>query len=104
VADLRARAAARVSQLHREGERRAYLYGADEHMLGGLNAFFLLIDRPEVYRLPPDPQMPSRNLMPASLWSVLGGIVVGLMGIFSFRTRGTVAAAQEERDERRRVA
>jgi uncharacterized membrane protein YuzA (DUF378 family) len=48
--------------------------------------------------------MPSRNLMPASLWSVLGGIVVGLMGIFSFRTRGTVAAAQEERDERRRVA
>ena len=52
-------------------------------MLGGLNAFFLLIDRPEVYRLPPDPQMPSRNLFPATLWSVLGGIVVGLTFLVS---------------------
>ena len=41
-------------------------------MLGGLNAFFLLVDRPEVYGLPPDPKMPTRNLVPSSLWSVLG--------------------------------
>lgn len=101
IAELRQRAAARVAQLHRGGERRAYLYGADERMLGGLNAFFLLVDRPEVYRLPPDPRMPSRNLLPASLWSGLGAVVIGLMGLFSFRTRG---AEEEARDERRRAA
>jgi formate dehydrogenase iron-sulfur subunit len=103
VADLRRRAEARVAQLQRAGERQAYLYGADDRMLGGLNSFFLLLDRPEVYGLPSDPRMPSRNLTPGSVWSVLGAIAVGLLGIFSFRTRGA-RAAEEERDEYRRVA
>jgi hypothetical protein len=40
--------------------------------------------------------------MPGSLWSVLGAIAVGVLGIFSFRTRG--AAAAEVADESRRVA
>src|SRR5215212_9405196 len=35
IAELRARAAGRVAQLHGQGESRAYLYGADEKMLGG---------------------------------------------------------------------
>jgi len=97
IADLRKIAAARVEQLHEQGEQRAYLYGADEQMLGGLNAFFLLLDRPEVYRLPPDPKMPSRNLTPGTLWSALGAVLVGLMGVVSFRTRGGRAAAALER-------
>ena len=37
ITDLRARADKRVAQLHQTGEKRAYLYGADEKMLGGLN-------------------------------------------------------------------
>jgi formate dehydrogenase iron-sulfur subunit len=102
VADLRKLAQARVGQLQQGGERRAYLYGADDRMLGGLNSFFLLVDRPEVYGLPADPRMPSRNLAPGSLWSLLGAIVVGVLGIFSFRTRG--ARAGEVSDESRRVA
>jgi formate dehydrogenase iron-sulfur subunit len=102
IADLKQKAAARVGQLHQGGERRAYLYGADDTMLGGLNSFFLLVDRPEVYRLPPDPKMPSRNLRPSSLWTVLGGLVVGLLGLVSLRTRGATGA--EVRDESRRVA
>jgi formate dehydrogenase iron-sulfur subunit len=57
-------------------------------MLGGLNSFFLLIDRPETYGLPPDPKMPSRNLAPGSLWATLGGILVGIAGLVSFRNRG----------------
>jgi formate dehydrogenase iron-sulfur subunit len=96
VRDLRLVAAQRVEQLHRGGDKRAYLYGADDTMLGGLNAFFLLVDRPEVYHLPPDPKMPTRNLAPGSLWSTLGAIVVGLMGIVSFRMRGARDAAVEE--------
>jgi formate dehydrogenase iron-sulfur subunit len=88
IADLRQKARARMGQLHGQGETRAYLYGADDTMLGGLNAFFLLVDQPEIYGLPRDPKLPSRNLVPSSLFSMLGAVVVGLLGIFSFRDRG----------------
>ena len=74
--------------MHDGGEKRAYLYGADDQMLGGLNSFYLLVDKPEVYGLPPDPKMPTRNLVSSSLFTMLGAIVVGLMGLFSFRERG----------------
>ena len=57
-------------------------------MLGGLNSFYLLVDKPEVYRLPPDPKMPTRNLVPGSMYALLGAIMVGLAGIFNFRKRG----------------
>src|SRR5258707_5192519 len=96
IRELRERAQARVEQLHRTGENRAYLYGADEKMLGGLNSFYLLVDQPEVYGLPPDPKMPTRNLIPASIYAVLGAIVVGIAGIFSFRNRG----AKEDQEPR----
>jgi formate dehydrogenase iron-sulfur subunit len=89
VAELRKRADARVSQLQRAGETRAHLYGADDKMLGGLNSFFLLVDRPEVYGLPPDPKLPSRNLKSSSWISVVGAVVVGLAGLLSFRARGS---------------
>jgi formate dehydrogenase iron-sulfur subunit len=91
VRELRERAGKRVQQLHQAGEQRAYLYGADEKMLGGLNAFFLLVDKPEVYKLPPDPKLPSRNLVVSSAFSALGALVVALIGIFSFRERGNRA-------------
>jgi formate dehydrogenase iron-sulfur subunit len=89
VAELKQRAAKRVAHLQQQGEKRAQLYGADDTMLGGLNSFFLLVDRPEVYGLPPDPKMPTRNLKSSSLFSALGAVVVGLMGVISFRMRGT---------------
>jgi formate dehydrogenase iron-sulfur subunit len=108
VADLRKRAETRVAQLHQTGERQANLYGADDTMLGGLNSFFLLLDRPEVYGLPTDPKLPSRNVVPGSVWSLFGALAVGLLGIFSFRTRGArtveVPVTEQERDEPRRVA
>jgi formate dehydrogenase iron-sulfur subunit len=88
IRELRERARGRVEHLHRTGENRAYLYGADEKMLGGLNSFYLLVDKPEVYGLPPDPKMPTRNLIPASVYAALGAIIVGLAGIFNFRNRG----------------
>jgi formate dehydrogenase iron-sulfur subunit len=87
VAELRKRADARVGQLHAAGETRAHLYGADDKMLGGLNSFFLLVDRPEVYGLPPDPKLPTRNVRASSWLSVAGAVVVGVAGLLSFRTR-----------------
>jgi formate dehydrogenase iron-sulfur subunit len=88
VAELRKQAQARVDKLHRQGETRAYLYGADDKMLGGLNSFFLLVDRPEVYHLPPDPKLPTRNVKSSSWLAVASAVVVSLAGLLSFRTRG----------------
>ena len=97
IKELHGRAEKRVEQLHQGGEKRAYLYGADEKMLGGLNSFYLLVDKPEVYGLPPDPKMPTRNLVSSSMFSVLGAVLIGLMGIFNFRDRGARAEGEEER-------
>jgi formate dehydrogenase iron-sulfur subunit len=88
IAELKSRAHARVERLRSQGETRAHLYGADDTMLGGLNSFYLLVDRPEVYGLPPDPRLPSRNLARSSWFSVLGGVLIGLAGLVSFRLRG----------------
>ena len=53
----------RVEALHAQGVTEARLYGADDSVYGGLNAFFLLMDEPEVYGLPnaENAVLPSRN-------------------------------------------
>lgn len=61
--DLRVHAAQRVSALHDDGVVDARLYGEDESDgIGGAGAFFLLLDEPEVYGLPPDPVVTTRDL------------------------------------------
>jgi formate dehydrogenase iron-sulfur subunit len=87
IAELRRTAAARVRELHAQGQTAAYLYGDDETILGGLNSFYLLVDEPGVYGLPAAPKLPSRNLLPSALLSGLGAVVVGLLGLLSFRQR-----------------
>jgi formate dehydrogenase iron-sulfur subunit len=65
--ELRDRAAARVSQLHEQGVPEARLYGENpDDGVGGDGAFFLLLDEPEVYGLPPDPVVPTRDA--GSMW------------------------------------
>ena len=97
IRELKDRAQKRVEQLHQTGEKRAYLYGADEKVLGGLNSFYLLVDKPEVYGLPPDPKMPTRNLKSGTWFSAFGAVLVGLMGVINFRNRGARLEGQEER-------
>jgi formate dehydrogenase iron-sulfur subunit len=61
---LREQAHSRVEELHGKGMHEAYLYGVDEENqpgTEGLNAFFLLLDKPEVYNLPPDPVVPTKK-------------------------------------------
>jgi formate dehydrogenase iron-sulfur subunit len=61
--ELRERAERRVDRLHAEGETSARLYGNDPNDgVGGDGAFFLLLDEPEVYGLPPDPVVTTRDL------------------------------------------
>ncbi|HEY0814303.1 MAG TPA: 4Fe-4S dicluster domain-containing protein [Pseudonocardia sp.] len=65
--ELRERAAARVEELHGRGVPEARLYGHDpDDGVGGDGAFFLLLDEPEVYGLPPDPVVTTRDL--PSMW------------------------------------
>ena len=61
--ELRRRARARVERLHADGVTEARLYGHDPNDgVGGDGAFFLLLDEPEVYGLPPDPVVTTRDL------------------------------------------
>jgi formate dehydrogenase iron-sulfur subunit len=87
IRELKEMATARVEQLHGLGESRAYLYGADDKFLGGLNSFYLLVDQPEVYGLPTAPKMPTRNLIPSSLFSTAGAVVLAMLGLVGLRKR-----------------
>jgi len=69
--ELRARAAHRVEKLHEQGVTEAKLYGADpSDGVGGDGAFFLLLDEPEVYGLPPDPIVTTKDL--PAMWKRAG--------------------------------
>jgi formate dehydrogenase iron-sulfur subunit len=86
VEQLKAHARERLDILHERGVKEAQLYGVDDTILdGGLNSFFLLLDEPEIYNLPQNPQRPSNNVVPASLWTILAAAVLGLCGIFLFK-------------------
>ncbi|GAA2305202.1 4Fe-4S dicluster domain-containing protein [Streptomyces kunmingensis] len=77
--ELRERAALRVDELHGAGVAGAHLYGHDpEDGVGGDGAFFLLLDRPEVYGLPPDPVVTTRDL--PAMWKHAGGAALALLG------------------------
>jgi formate dehydrogenase iron-sulfur subunit len=87
IKDLRMQANDRVEQLHQQGESGAYLYGADDTVLGGLNAFYLLVDKPEVYGLPAAPKLPSRSVPLSAFWGIFAAILTTLGALFAFRTR-----------------
>ncbi|HLJ36110.1 MAG TPA: 4Fe-4S dicluster domain-containing protein [Ktedonobacteraceae bacterium] len=87
VDKLKAAARERLGLLHKRGVGEAQLYGVDDTILdGGLNSFFLLLDEPAVYNLPENPQRPSNNVAPASLWTILAAMILGIMGIIFFRS------------------
>jgi formate dehydrogenase iron-sulfur subunit len=92
--ELKDKAAARVGELHDRGLSEAYLYGVDaDNQPGtdGLNAFFLLVDEPEVYNLPPDPVVPTRKSGDA--WKAMGVAVVGM----AFAALGAVLSGARQR-------
>lgn len=77
--ELRERASARVDALHQSGVADARLYGDDPRDgVGGAGAFFLLLDEPEVYGLPPDPIVTTRDL--GTMWKHAGAAALCLVG------------------------
>jgi len=85
--ELRERAQLRVDELHERGVAEARLYGQEpDDGVGGNGAFFLLLDEPEVYGLPPDPVVTTTDL--PSMWrhaaagaaTVLGVVLASFFG------------------------
>jgi formate dehydrogenase iron-sulfur subunit len=75
--ELRERADRRLAELHEQGVTRARLYGEDpDDGVGGAGAFFLLLDEPEVYGLPPDPVVTTRDL--PAMWLRAGLAALGV--------------------------
>ena len=72
LAELRERAEQRLERPPaRRDSESAQLYLADDgDGVGGAGAFFLLLDEPEVYGLPPDPVDTVRDL--GSIWAAAG--------------------------------
>jgi formate dehydrogenase iron-sulfur subunit len=84
--ELRERAAERVEALHEQGVTDARLYGHEPvDGVGGNGAFFLLLDEPEVYGLPPDPVVTTRDL--PSMWRHAGVAALTLLGGVAMVTR-----------------
>jgi formate dehydrogenase iron-sulfur subunit len=88
--ELQERADRRLATLLADGETRAQLYGRDsDDGVGGTGAFFLLLDDPEVYGLPPDPVVTTRNL--PAMWTraaaAATGLAIAIAGAFLGRRR-----------------
>jgi formate dehydrogenase iron-sulfur subunit len=81
IDELRQQASTRLADLHTQGVSEANLYGHDESVYGGLNAFFLLMDKPEAYKLPSveNAVLPSRN----NSGSWLTGAATAVLGLFA---------------------
>jgi|SRR5579859_558504 len=83
--ELHHRARERVGMLSQQGITDAYLYGVDENTsVGHLNAFFLLVDKPEVYNLPEKPLLPQAQVVPAYIATAVAGAVMGLATALTF--------------------
>jgi formate dehydrogenase iron-sulfur subunit len=77
LSELRERAEDRLAHLQSAGQEDARLYLADDDDgVGGAGAFFLLLDEPEVYGLPPDPVDTRRDL--GEIWGAAGAAALAL--------------------------
>jgi formate dehydrogenase iron-sulfur subunit len=83
--ELRERASGRVIELQSAGVTDARLYGEDPaDGVGGTGAFFLLLDEPEVYGLPPDPKVTTSDV--GAMWRSAAVAAVGLVGAVAAAT------------------
>jgi formate dehydrogenase iron-sulfur subunit len=87
--ELRERAAARLAELADQDVTGARLYGADPgDGVGGDGAFFLLLDEPEVYGLPPDPVVTTRDLPAMWRHAAAAAATLAAAGVMAFAAAG----------------
>src|ERR1700736_4121012 len=90
LAELQQAADVRLAALHSQGVTQAQLYGRDDKVYGGLNAFFLLMDKPETYGLPSadNATLPTRNDVGGYVGALVTAVVGVIAGIVALRRRG----------------
>jgi formate dehydrogenase iron-sulfur subunit len=89
LSEMQKRADARLAVLHDQGLTQAQLYGRDDKVYGGLNAFFLLMDKPETYGLPNEQNavLPRRNNAKGYLGMLATALVGAVAAVVAFRDR-----------------
>ena len=89
LSEMQKRADARLAALHDQGYTQAQLYGRDDKVYGGLNAFFLLMDKPETYGLPNERNavLPRRNNKPGYFGMVATALLGAVAAVVAFRDR-----------------
>lgn len=83
VDELMTYADQRVANLRAQGID-AFVYGKED-ILGGLNSFYVLVDKPNVYGLPENPQMASQNVAEGFELTTVAAAAVAVTGIAAFR-------------------
>jgi len=88
LAELQKKADARLATLQAQGMTNAQLYGRDDKVYGGLNSFFLLMDKPEVYGLPNQANavLPSRRNRGGYLGMLATAFLGVVAGLVAFRS------------------
>src|SRR6266851_3032807 len=91
LAELQQAADVRLAALHSQGATQAQLYGRDDSVYGGLNAFFLLMDKPETYGLPnaSNAKLPSRNDLGGYIGAAVTAVLAVVAGLVALRRRGS---------------
>ena len=85
VSSLKVIADKRLAQLKKLGQSKANIYGYAE--AGGLNVFYLFLDRPSVYGQPEKVIVPQRRLPLSTAATVVTAVAIGLAALISFRDR-----------------
>jgi formate dehydrogenase iron-sulfur subunit len=76
-----------LGRLRGLGYSKANIYGYTE--AGGLNVFYLFLDKPSVYGQPEQPVVPQRRLPLSTAATVVTAVAIGLAALISFRERGS---------------
>ncbi|GAX89956.1 4Fe-4S ferredoxin [Effusibacillus lacus] len=80
----------REKLLKNMGYNKAQIYGKSD-ILNGLNVFYLLLEKPEVYGLPTNPQLPQKNMMKSYMFSIAGMVAAGVLALLAFRSKRMVS-------------
>ena len=82
----------RVAELRKRGVEKAYLYGTDTQIAGGLGAFFLLTESPETYGLPAHAESPIQDGVVAA---TAAAVSAGLLAAAGVAAAFVLGAARE---------
>ena len=99
VTDLMQLADARAAELKAQGVN-GYVYGKED-IVGGLNAFYVLVDEPHVYGLPAKPELPSHNVGTGFALSAATAAAVAIGSVVTFRKDRMDELAEDAREPKR---